>query len=381
MEQARQPTLDFFNPYAHGFARVAVAVPRMRVADPAFNAERDDRAAARRPRAQGAVAGRVPGAGPVGLHLRRPVPPARAARRLRGGAGSASSRRRATIPVLAVVGLPLRVDHRLFNCAAVVARRHGPRRRAQDLPAELRRVLRGAPVQRRPTPRCATRDRRCSATTVPFGADLLFEADEPAAADVCVRDLRGRVGADPAVDATRRWPARRCCVNLSASNITIGKADYRHQLVSLQSARCLAAYLYSSAGLGESTTDLAWDGQALIYENGDLLAESERFVNGSQLHLRRRRPRAPLARAHAAEHASATSVGSTRRALRELPHGSPSSWRCRRARRRCALQRRSSASRTCRPTRRAATSAAPRSTTSRSRRWCSGCGDAASRRS
>ncbi len=62
-------------------------------------------------------------------------------------------------------------------------------------------------------------------------------------------------------------------VNLSASNITVGKADYRHKLVSLQSARCLAAYLYSSAGLGESTTDLAWDGQALIYENGELLAE------------------------------------------------------------------------------------------------------------
>ena len=70
-------------------------------------------------------------------------------------------------------------------------------------------------------------------------------------------------------------------VNLSASNITIGKSDYRHRLVSLQSSRCLAAYLYSSAGLGESTTDLGWDGQALIYESGDLLAESERFVAGS----------------------------------------------------------------------------------------------------
>jgi hypothetical protein len=67
-------------------------------------------------------------------------------------------------------------------------------------------------------------------------------------------------------------------VNLSASNITIGKSDYRHRLVSVQSSRCLAAYLYSSAGLGESTTDLGWDGQALIYESGDLLAESARFV-------------------------------------------------------------------------------------------------------
>jgi NAD+ synthase (glutamine-hydrolysing) len=72
-------------------------------------------------------------------------------------------------------------------------------------------------------------------------------------------------------------------VNLSASNVTIGKADYRHQLVASQSARCLAAYLYSAAGPGESTTDLAWDGHALIYENGNLLAESQRFQDRSQL--------------------------------------------------------------------------------------------------
>ena len=72
----------------------------------------------------------------------------------------------ASIPVMAIVGLPLRVDHRLFNCAAVVARRPGARRRAEDLPAELRRVLRGAPVQRPATPRCRPRC-ACSAPTCP----------------------------------------------------------------------------------------------------------------------------------------------------------------------------------------------------------------------
>jgi NAD+ synthase (glutamine-hydrolysing) len=65
--------------------------------------------------------------------------------------------------------------------------------------------------------------------------------------------------------------------NLSASNITVGKAEYRHGLAATQSARCLAAYLYAAAGPGESTTDLAWDGHAMIYENGSLLAESQRF--------------------------------------------------------------------------------------------------------
>ncbi|HZM00502.1 MAG TPA: NAD(+) synthase, partial [Planctomycetota bacterium] len=72
-------------------------------------------------------------------------------------------------------------------------------------------------------------------------------------------------------------------LNLSASNITVGKADYRRQLVASQSARCLAAYLYSGAGSGESTTDLAWDGHALIYENGERLAESSRFSAEEQL--------------------------------------------------------------------------------------------------
>jgi NAD+ synthase (glutamine-hydrolysing) len=66
-----------------------------------------------------------------------------------------------------------------------------------------------------------------------------------------------------------------------AATVTIGKSAYRHRLVSVHSARCLAAYLYSSAGIGESTTDLAWDGQALIYESGEMLAESERFGNRS----------------------------------------------------------------------------------------------------
>jgi NAD+ synthase (glutamine-hydrolysing) len=71
--------------------------------------------------------------------------------------------------------------------------------------------------------------------------------------------------------------------NLSASNITIGKTAYRHTLCASQSGRCLAAYLYSAAGFGESTTDLAWDGSALIYENGELLAEAERFATDEQL--------------------------------------------------------------------------------------------------
>jgi NAD+ synthase (glutamine-hydrolysing) len=71
--------------------------------------------------------------------------------------------------------------------------------------------------------------------------------------------------------------------NLSASNIVVGKDAYRRELAGNQSARCIAAYLYSAAGPGESTTDLAWDGHALAFENGTLLAESRRYQRGAQL--------------------------------------------------------------------------------------------------
>jgi NAD+ synthase (glutamine-hydrolysing) len=67
-------------------------------------------------------------------------------------------------------------------------------------------------------------------------------------------------------------------VNLSASNVTIGKPDYRRLLCAAQSAKCVAAYLYSGAGPGESTTDLAWDGHALIYENGELLQKESAIL-------------------------------------------------------------------------------------------------------
>ena len=71
--------------------------------------------------------------------------------------------------------------------------------------------------------------------------------------------------------------------NLSASNVLVGKDQYRKELAGNQSARCIAAYLYSAAGAGESTTDLAWDGHALAYENGSLLAESRRYAREPQL--------------------------------------------------------------------------------------------------
>ena len=118
--------------------------------------------------------------------------------------------------------------------------------------------------------------------TVPFGPSLLFEA-----ADMPLFRFHVEICEDVWVpvppSSFAALAGATVLVNLSASNVVIGKSGYRHQLVGQQSARCLSAYLYTSAGRGESSTDLAWDGQALIYENGELLAESERFLDESHL--------------------------------------------------------------------------------------------------
>jgi NAD+ synthase (glutamine-hydrolysing) len=110
----------------------------------------------------------------------------------------------------------------------------------------------------------------------PFGSDLLFAAGGEAGfafhVEVC-EDLW--VPQPPSTAAA--LAGAEILLNLSASNITIGKAQMRRLLCASQSARCLAAYAYSAAGGGESTTDLAWDGQAGIFELGEGLAETERF--------------------------------------------------------------------------------------------------------
>src|SRR5207249_934896 len=117
---------------------------------------------------------------------------------------------------------------------------------------------------------------------VPFGSDLVFDAvnveDFALAVEIC-EDVWTPI--PPSTYAA--LAGATVLANLSASNITVGKAEYRQGLCAMQSAKCIAAYLYSAAGPGESTTDLAWDGHALIYENGDLLAEAERFANREQM--------------------------------------------------------------------------------------------------
>ena len=268
--------LEFFNPYAHGFARVAVAVPRIRVADPVFNAD-ETVAMLGAAAAQGAVVVAFPELGLSAytcddlFHQRALLDACEAA--LARVAGATAS-----VGAVAIVGLPLRVDHRLFNCAAVCANGRVLGIVPKTYLPNYGEFYEARQFQGGDT--ALSRDVRLFGSDVPFGSDLIFEASSlpllKIACEIC-EDVW--VPIPPSSYAA--LAGATVLVNLSASNITIGKSDYRHRLVSVQSSRCLAAYLYSSAGLGESTTDLGWDGQALIYESGDLLAESARFVTGS----------------------------------------------------------------------------------------------------
>jgi NAD+ synthase (glutamine-hydrolysing) len=116
---------------------------------------------------------------------------------------------------------------------------------------------------------------------VPFGPDLLFEAADVDGlvvhAEIC-EDMW--IPVPPSAEAA--LAGATVLLNLSGSPITVGRAEDRRLLCRSASSRCLAAYVYSAAGEGESTTDLSWDGQTMIYENGVLLAETDRFPDGDR---------------------------------------------------------------------------------------------------
>jgi NAD+ synthase (glutamine-hydrolysing) len=122
----------------------------------------------------------------------------------------------------------------------------------------------------------------CGQKNVPFGNHLLFQVEEQPLltfhVEIC-EDLWSPI--PPSSYAA--LAGSTVLINLSASNTTVGKDDYRRLLADSQSSRCLAAYLYTAAGTGESTTDLAWDGHGMIYENGICIAETKRFAYAPQL--------------------------------------------------------------------------------------------------
>ena len=270
--------MHFDNLYTHDFARIAVGVPLCRVADPAYNGAQTAALLA-----EAAAAGAALVVFPeLGLSSYSCDDLFHQRALLDGTEAALASLLKASesLPTVAVVGLPLRFEQRLFNCAVVLQRgrllgvvpksylpNYGEFYEARQFNAADEAV--GSEIE-------------LLGQRLPFGSRLLFAAEDLPLLRFHV-EICEDVWTPVPPSSFAALAGATVLLNLSASNVTVGKAGYRRQLVGQQSARCLAAYAYSSAGAGESSTDLAWDGQALICENGELLAESARFQRRAQL--------------------------------------------------------------------------------------------------
>ncbi|MGQ0704129.1 MAG: NAD(+) synthase [Gemmatimonadales bacterium] len=271
-------SLPFRSIYRHGFIRGAVATPRVRIADPAFNLERTLGLARRASELDAAVA-LFPELGLSAysnddLHQQDALLDA-----VLSSLDRLITESRSLSPVL-IVGAPLRFEGKLFNCAVVIYRG----RLLGVTPKSYLPNYREFYERRQFTPGglAVGREVGLLGQAIPFGNDLIFEATNLDGFALFV-EICEDVWVPIPPSTWGALAGATILANLSASNITIGKADYRRQLCAGQSAKCVAAYLYSASGAGESTTDLAWDGQALVYENGVLLAESSRFAADEQL--------------------------------------------------------------------------------------------------
>lgn len=271
---------QFLNMHRHGFVRIATATPRLATANPAENCDRIARLVA----TAGAESASIvvfPELGVSGYAiddlLQQDV-------LLEASADAIVRLTRITMnaPCLIVVGAPVCVEGALYNAAilmhrgrllGVVPKTYLPNYREFY---ERRHFSSGRQAR---VPEITLAGQR-----VPFGTDLLFDASDfpnlSVHAELC-EDMW--VPIPPSAMAA--LAGATVLVNLSASNVVVGKSEYRHALCRAHSGRTLSAYVYSAAGRGESTTDLSWDGHAMIYECGVLMGETKRFAANDQLIL------------------------------------------------------------------------------------------------
>ena len=268
--------MNFYNSYSQGFVRVAACTHHTTIGDPAANAESVLRTA-RECHDDGVAVAVFPELTLSGYSIEDIVLQDLLLDDVEDAVGDIVAASTDLLPVL-VVGAPLRHRHRIYNTAVVIHRGA---------------VLGVAPKSYLPTYREFYERRqiapgddergtiRIRDIEAPFGPDLLFAAsdlpDFVLHVEIC-EDMF--VPIPPSAEAA--LAGATVLANLSGSPITIGRAEDRSLLARSASARCLAAYVYAAAGEGESTTDLAWDGQTMIWENGVLLAESERFPRGER---------------------------------------------------------------------------------------------------
>jgi NAD+ synthase (glutamine-hydrolysing) len=268
--------VDFFSAYRHGFVRVAACTHHTTLADPAANAESVLRMA-RECHDDGVALAVFPELTLSGYSIEDILLQDGLLDAVEAAVADVVAASRELLPVL-VVGAPLRYRSRIYNTALVIHRGS----LLGVVPKSYLPTYREFYERRQLAPGDDVRGSiRIAGADVPFGPDLLFAASDlpnfVLHVEVC-EDMW--VPIPPSAEAA--LAGATVLANLSGSPITIGRADERKLLARSASSRCLAAYLYAAGGEGESTTDLAWDGQTMIYENGVLLAESERFPKGER---------------------------------------------------------------------------------------------------
>ena len=271
------PDIEFRSAYDQGFARVAAVTLPVTLADPAANAAAVI-ARARRLGEEGVCLAVFPELGLTGYSIDDLLLSDVLLRETLAAIETVRAASAGFLPAI-VVGAPLRAGGRLFNCAVVIAggavrgvvpKSYPPAYREFY---EKRHFACGGDA--------GESDIDVNGARVPFGPDLLFEVDDVPGlvfhAEVC-EDMW--VPVPPSSLAA--LAGATVLVNLSGSPVTVGRAEDRELLVRASSSRGLAAYVFAAAGQGESSTDLAWDGQTLVYENGELLGSTERFGEGAR---------------------------------------------------------------------------------------------------
>lgn len=182
--------------------------------------------------------------------------------------------------MVVVVGMPLSVEQKIFNCAVVLS---------------SGRILGVIPKTFLPSYKEFYEDRWFSPSTdarlstielagqqVPFGTDILFELRGTTSAIIGI-EICEDLWIPLSLHEYQAMAGATTLLNLSASNEVLGKSDWRRTMIASESGRCIAAYCYASSGIGESSNDIIYGGHAIIAENGAILQESNRLSSGSQL--------------------------------------------------------------------------------------------------
>ena len=278
LEEREGRPVSFTSLYAHGLARVAACSIPTRIADPSANAATVIEMA-RRAHERGVAVAVFPELALSGYAIDDLLGQDALLDAVHSAAAEVIAASADLLPVL-VVGAPLRQRDRLFNTALVIHRGtllgvvpkiHLPTYREFY---EKRQFASGAGI--------SGLQIDVAGTTAPFGTNLIFEC-----ADVPGLTLGVEICEDMFLPVTPgshlTLAGATVLANLSGSPVTIGRSDTRTLLCRSHSLRCLAAYVYAAAGQGESTTDLSWDGQTTIAENGRVLTQGARFSRDGAL--------------------------------------------------------------------------------------------------